>query len=771
MTGPAGFFLPTSAGIATLQSQPPNANVSLLLAAISPLVGNPSTPTFTDPVVPLGNNRPGVEIGPFQFNNVRTAGNSYDWNYRMDWHFTNNDMLTGSYTRNHSNLTPDNFANANALPNFQTQQGGHSEFLRFQWTHTLSSSLVNELRVSRSSVMFGFEPTPKTLSGALANIPWIQFGNDVNIPAIGIDSNFPQSNDQANWEIQDEVSHAANNHTFKTGIDVTFVRLENVMALNQRGSITYNQGGGFNSLGNFVDDFTGVDPGTISKGFGNPLIKPRANTVSAFVEDTWRVKNNLTVNLGLRYEYWGTLANSISFPSFDTSLGQGLPSIGPTFADPSNPALFESLFAHKQVADKRNFAPRVGVAYTPHWGKFLFGDGKTVLRAAYGIFYDGLFSNIVDNSAQGQPNTFGGTIPIQTPADNGGRGQGSASTLPGVSATVDPTLFLESMASNLHNPITQQWNANLERELPLGLVFTAAYVGTRGSRLFSNVDFNPGLGYDPSTFAINFANPNFGEIGIRANRGQSRYDSAQFEVERKIHTLVLRGSYTYSHFYDDVSEIFSLGSTQAVGLSSYPQDLYNQKSDWGPSNFDQRQRFSLAYVWEVPYSRKNTFLKALTDQWEWSGIASVETGTPNTVLIGLPTSGNGHANARPDLVNPNAPLNSFGIDGGNIFAGFTPGVFYDFECATTTFGPCDSHPENFYHFVVQAQNLTSSGYFGPNGNVGRNSMFGPGQVYFDMSIQRDFPIHFWKRETTRFPSGRNCSTLLTTPTFSPRPTP
>jgi len=756
VTGPAGFYLPTAAGVATLQSLLPNPNISLLLASISPLVGQATTSSpaacnsaqavsGASCLAALGNGRPSVEIGPFQFTNVRTAGNSYDWNYRMDWHFTDHDTLTGSITRNHSNLSPDNFANPDALPNFQTLQGGSSQFLRFEWSHTLSSSLINELRVSRTSVMFGFQPTPATASGAFANSPWIQFGNDLNIPAIGIDSNFPQVNDQAVWEVQDELSHSANRHTIKAGIDVTIVRLQNILALNQRGSITYNQGGGFNSLGNFIDDFTGVDPGSISKGFGNPLIKPTSNMFAPFIEDTWRVRNDLTLTMGLRYEYWGTLANTLQFPAFDTSLGQGLPTIGPAYADPSNPALFESLFAHKQIADKRNFAPRFGLAYTPHWGKFLFGDGKTVLRAAYGIFYDGLFSNIVGNTAEGQPNTFGGIIPIQT----SGRGQGNASTLPGVSATVDPTLFLESMASNLHNPITQQWNANLQRELPLGLVVTAAYVGTRGSRLFSNEDFNPGLGYDPSTFAINFANPNFGELAIRTNRGQSRYDSGQVEVERKIHSLVLRGAYTYSHFYDDVSEVVTLGSTLAVGLSSYPQDLLNQKSDWGPSNFDQRHRFSIAYVWEVPYAHHNTFLKALTDQWEWSGIASVETGTPNSVLIGLPTTGNGHANGRPDLSNPNAPLNSFGIDGGNIFAGFTPGVFYDFECATTTFGPCPSHPENFYHFVVQAQQLTSNGYFGPYGDVGRNSLFGPGQVYFDMAIERDFPVHFWKRESDK----------------------
>jgi len=450
--------------------------------------------------------------------------------------------------------------------------------------------------------------------------------------------------------------------------------------------------------------------------------------ISAFIEDTWRARTNLTVTLGLRYEYWGALANTLQFPAFDTSLGQGLPTIDATFADPSNPGPFNSLFGHKQVPDKRNFAPRVGLAYTPRWGKFLFGDGKTVLRAAYGIFYDGLFSNVVDNSAQGQPNTFGGSIATQT-----GDGTPFASTFPGVDATLNPTLFLQSIASNLHNPMTQQWNANLERELPLGLVMTLAYVGTRGNKLFSNEDFNPQV-------LFSFVNPNFGEIGIRTNRGQSSYNSAQVEVERKIHSLVLRGAYTYSKFNDDVSEVFSLGSTLAVGLSSYPQDLFNQKSDWGPSNFDQRHRFSIAYVWEVPYSRKNTFLKALTDQWEWSGIASVETGTPNNVLTGFDNIGNGHANSRPDLGNPNAPLNSYAFDGGDIGSPYQSGQDYEFNCIFAWFGggpQCPAEPASTFHFIV------------PNtrpGNVGRNSMFGPGQVYFDMSIQRDFPIRLWKRE-------------------------
>jgi hypothetical protein len=739
VTSPSGFFLPTAAGIATLETLLPNPNISLFLAAIGPLAGIPTTPSTT---VALGSGRPDVEIGPFRFQNLRTVSNSYDWNYRMDWHFTDHDTLTGSIIRDRLKLSPDNFANANALPNFVTEQGGPTEIIRGQWSHTFSSSLLNELRLSRTNVAFGFDLTPSTAANPLVNTPFIQFGNDINFPSIGVDSNFPQGNNQTVWQVQEALSYTANRHTIKAGIDVTFLRLKELLALDLRGNIFYNQGGGFSSLGNFIDDWTGADPGTIARSFGDPNIHSHANMFAPYVEDTWRVRSDLTLTMGLRYEYWGALANSIPFPAFNIGAGVGLPNaMDPSFA--TDPAKFNSLFAFKQVPDKRNFAPRLGVAYTPHWGKFLFGDGKTVLRAGYGIFYDGLFSNIVDNTAESQPNTFGGFIPAQS-----GRGTQNASTsFPG--PVFDPTFFNESMASNLHNPLTQQWNVGLERELPLGLVMTLAYVGTRGDRLFSNQDFNPGLGYDPSTFAINYTNPNFGEIGIRTNKGQSRYNSAQVEVERKIHSLVVRGSYTYSKFYDDVSEVFSLGSTLAVGLSSYPQDLTNQYGDWGPSNFDQRHRFSIAYVWGVPYVHHNTFLRALTDQWEWSGIASIESGTPNTVEIGLPTTGNGHGNARPNLENPNAPLDMIGIDGGNIFAGFTSGIFYDFTCATTTFGPCPTHPETDYHFIVPAENLTANGYYGPFGNVGRNSMFGPGQVYFDTSIQRDFPVHFWKRENDK----------------------
>ena len=729
-TGPV-FDLPTAAGIATLKSLEPNANISLFLNSIGDLV-SPGLRGLTSIGVGSGGACPCVEIANFQVQNVSTASNYYTWNYRMDWQITNHDVLTGSALRANLTLSPDNFANPKALPNFQTQQGGPTEIFRGQWVRTISPTLVNELRLSYSNINFSFAQTPATAANPLANTPFIQFGNDINFPSIGVDSTFPQGRTHQDWQVQEALSYASGRHTIKGGVDITVLSLSDTLPLNTRGTIEYNFGGGFTSLGNFIGDFTGQVPGTISKGFGNPNLNAGANMFAPYIEDTWRIKNNLTLTMGLRYEYWGALANSLAFPAFNLNAGVGLPNAtDPSFA--TNSAAYNSLFSFKQIPDKRNFAPRLGLAYTPRWGQFLFGNGKTVIRAGYGIFYDGLFTTITDQTAESQPNTFGGSIPSPS-----GRGQANASTFPGISPMLNSTLLVDSMASNLHNPLTQQWNVDVQRELPLGFVLTLAYVGTRSEHLFVNQDFNPAIGLDAFSNYI-YTNPNFGEIKLRTNAGDSWYSAGQADLERKIYSrLTLRAAYTYSKFLDDASEIL-----QTTGSSSFSQVLTNQRSDWGPSAFDQRHRFTLAYVWRVPYFHHNAFLRALTDEWEWSGITTIESGTPNTMEIGFDNIVNGHPNSRPNLANPAAPLNSFGVDGG-VFggSGFVPGEYYNYNCwVPDVFSggtiPCPNQPFNTFHFVLPAN---------VPGNVGRNSIFGPGQICFDTAIQRDFPIHIWRLE-------------------------
>ncbi len=290
------------------------------------------------------------------------------------------------------------------------------------------------------------------------------------------------------------------------------------------------------------------------------------------------------------------------------------------------------------------------------------------------------------------------------------------------------------MANNLHNPLTQQWNVDVQRELPLGLVLTLAYVGTRGEHLYTNQEFNPANGFDAS-FNYIYANPNFTEFEVRTNAGDSWYSSGQAELERRIHSLVLRASYTYSKFLDDTSDVYFM-----TGDSSFSQILTNQHSDWGASAYDRRHRFTVAYVWQVPHFQRNTFLRAVTDAWQWSGIATIESGTPNTVAVGFDVIGNGHTNARPNLGNPNAPLNSFAFDGGFMGPPYSSGSNYEYNCVLNWFGGgpvCPAEPASTFHFIVPP---------GVPGDVARNSLYGPGQIYFDTAVQRDFPIHLWKLE-------------------------
>jgi hypothetical protein len=731
------FLIPDANGITTLESLLPNPNVQLFLNSLGGLVAPGS---HTCGAAGFFDEQPGpgipcIEMSLFARNGVPIVGNDRNWDTRLDWQMGPNDTLMGSYLRDDASDTPDFFANPGALPPFDTEQGGPSQVFRGQWTHIVSTKLVNELRFSYTDIDFAFTLLPSTLAGPLANAPFITFYG-TSLPNLGVSDDFPQGRSHQTTQVQEALTYNLGRHTILGGADVTFVNVKDTLPLDTRGSITYQIGGGYDAFGNFIDDFTGQS-GTIDRTFGNPVIHPNMTIYAPYVQDTWRLKDNLTLSLGLRYEYWGTPANVLQYPAINYSLGFGVPG-----------ATFPGLFSYQQQPDRNNFAPRLGIAYTPHWARKLFGHDATVIRAGYGVFYDGLFTNIVDNGAEGAPNATGGSI-------TGGAGRGQAdsmATLASLTPTPDSTATEDTIPNTLVNPVTQQWNVDVQRELPGKMVLTASYVGNRGTHLFANQDFNPTVDYGPRI------NPIFGEIVVRSNAGQSWYNAGELELERTLRTdITFRASYTYSKFSDDSSEVFTTS-----GLTSYAQILTCQKCDWGPSTFDRRHRFVLSYVWSLPYARGNWIEKALTDRWQWSGIATFETGTPNTVSDGFDNIGNGHPGSRPDVGNPKLPITDTGIDGANILLQIdpTPGTYYNIQCAGNP--GCPGQPATDFRFVIPAA--------GP-GDVGRNSLYGPGQVYFDTSIERRFPIPMGKLENqsltfrTEFFNAFNHPNLYT-PTYN-----
>ena len=727
------LLLPTDAGIATLQSLGSNPRVDFLIASLGGLRGGTTGVTN----IALGNGpngapRPSVQVGDVQRSQGSIATNDRQWSVKLDYLASPTDTITLRYFRDDNNTAPDFFNQPSALPGLDSQVGGPSFNFGFIWQHTLSSHAVNELRFSYGQFDLEFGPTPQTLANPILNSPAIQIldllGPAGATPSFGFLTGFPQGRGHKTYQFQDALSYTVGRHTFKVGADVALLTVRDISPIDNRGLITVRPGGGFTGLANFIDDFTGAG-GSIDKVFGSPVTLPFLATYAPYVQDTWHLRQNLSVDLGLRYEYQSTLENSLQFPAVDTRLGVGL---GGT----SN---FPGVFASPQLGDKNNFAPRVGFAYTPRlWSRF-FGHDKTVIRAGYGIFYDQLFTNILDNTATSSPNAVQDTI-------NAGNGRGVANAsavLAGFSSVPSPTGSVSTIASNLRNPLTHQWNLDIQRELPGNFILTAAYVGTRGERLFVNQDFNPGNGTFDANGNVIRVNPNLGPILVRTNGGDSIYHAGQLTIDRKFsHGLLLRGAYTYSKFIDDTSEVFVTS-----GLSSFAQNVFNQGADRGLSAYDRRHRMVLTYVWDVPFvhdsgNRFSSALKAITQGWQTSGIFTWSTGAPETFNDGFDVNGDGHGgNDRPNLGNPAAPLTAIGIDGTQLGLTNTPGTFFGpnpQDCINRA-PTCVAGPASSFHFLIPASGL---------GDIGRNTFISPGFQNYNLTVQRSFriPVHDLQRQ-------------------------
>ncbi len=718
----ATLRVPTDAGVAALQSLPSNPRIDALIQGLAGLRGDPtlspsSIALGNDPV--SGNPRPSVETGLVTITGIPQFANSYETVVRADYIPTPVDAVSVRYLQSNSTFAPDTFANPGQLPGFRTEQGGPSKIFSSSWVHTFGPRAVNDLRFAWNLIDFEFGLLPATAANPASAGPTSTISGLLSGTGVGVNSAFPQGRNNQTWQFQDVLSYTQGAHTLKFGFDVANYQAEQAVPFNSRGTITYNPGGdcggiACTGLANYIDDFTG-QAGTVAKVFGSPLARPDQTIQAYYAEDTWRVKPNLTLTLGVRYEYFGTPLNVLDFPAVSPELGQ--------FSDP-----FPTRIEQKQ--DLNNWAPRVGLAYTPHfWPSIFGGGGKTVFRAGYGLFYDGLFNNILVNSAASAPNVAGGSIV----APSTGRGLANASSLISTIAPAapNPQLSVTSVVSDIVSPLTHQWNFNVQRELPWNFVLTAAYVGTSGVRLFGTDDFN---------FRVNGVriNPARGVVLARANSRHSSYHSGQFTLDRRFSRgLLMRAAYTWSKTLDDGSEVFvtSGGSTRV-------QDFSNAKADKGLSAFHRKHRVALTYVYDIPTIKNDGMgwdvLRAFIRDWQVSGTYFFQSGAPETIHIaGIDTNNDGNAfNGRPNLGNPSAPFNSVGIDGTLFGVPTTPGMFFEVQnflnCDGVTI-PCDpERPASDFRFLVEAG----------VGNIGRNVVETNSRHDTTFGLLRTFKIPF-----------------------------
>lgn len=362
----------------------------------------------------------------------------------------------------------------------------------------------------------------------------------------------------------------------------------------------------------------------------------RYNDYALYVNDNWKIVDRLSLNLGMRYEYYGVQHNAD--PSLDANF------YWPQNNDPfpiryreGTAMLAKDSPVHGLWApDKNNFAPRVGFAWD------VFGDGKTSIRGGFGIFYERNFGNVTFNVIQNPPNYA--VISI-TPADVGGNLPIYTDNL-GPFAGTGATKYLESpslrnVSQNIRTAYTEEWNFGIEHQLSPSMIIATTYTGNRGLKLYSLEDYNrlgSGVIYngdDPSVDPFSRMNMQYGVGSFnRGNRGFSDYHGLNVRVQANNlwqSGLSFVSNYTWSHAIDNLSSTFSDSYyNYNVGLL----DPFNPGLDKGNADFDVRHRFVFAGNWQEPYFKNssNALLKWVAGGWEIAPILTASTGTPFTIF-------------------------------------------------------------------------------------------------------------------------------------------
>jgi outer membrane receptor protein involved in Fe transport len=631
------------------------------------------------------------------------------WLYRIDYIPSGKDSFSFRYLHDRSNFNPYLGLNTSGLPGFDAEVGGPSEVAQGTWTHVFSARLLNELRASETRVNFLFQPTPETVANPLSknyNITFSGQGFGGTNP-LGISQNMPQGTNEELYQFQDTVTLTHGRHTIRVGADVGRQLETDVVAQNALGGLLFAKGGALSPLDNFLDNYLGQS-GSASKTFGPTRIDPHTWKSAFFFQDDVKLMSDLTINAGVRYDYFTAPENSLQYPAIDIN----------------NPfAPVDTVVKAKN--DGNNFAPRFGFAWNPHFA--FFSDGKTVFHGGIGAFYDTDFTNIATNGAQASPNAPTGLLTSTT-----GRGLANATSLIGtITPVLNPMSAVQSIASDLVNPLTWQWNVGVERQLPAQVKLTVNYVGNHGSQLYANQQLN---------YFVNGSriNPARNAINIRANRADSSYNSLQTEVSRQFsRSVFFRVAYTYGKDLDDASDVFATFASP----TSYSADLSGNglHQDWGPSVWDHRHYVSFTYIWSPTGFRSDNvvtdgFLGLFTRHFTISGTTQLQSGYHSTFNVsGVDMNGDGStANDRPLVGNPSKPIDTAGFDGFYFGPGFTPGVYYDAVTGNPT-------TADLVHWLVpHGPQFTKM-------EVGRNSYVNPNAQYWNIAAEKDIPtswLHF-----------------------------
>jgi hypothetical protein len=680
-----------------------------------------------------------------------TANDRDQFSLRLDSAFNDGkDLLFGRYFATDLRKPDATVRNA-----FGDDEEGLSQSALLTLVHEFSPTLVNEARFSylylRSEFVPGSHPEvpsmlivgPAGVLGAEGNLEFpAAFGSLIVVPQLFRRHTFQ-------W--QDIVSINRGDHGIRVGIDVR--------RLHENGNTSSSSRPFFLYFGLF--DFANDAPFQLQAGV-DPLTGALADTprfwrsteVGWFIQDDWKFHPRLTLNLGIRWDYFrpiteeqGRLANVI------------YPQSGGYFERIANAKV--GVVDELYKSDLNNFAPRLGFAWD------FLGDGKTVLRGGYGVAYDKLFFNVIGNARRNPPffadvRLSGGQVPQPflgtDPNDPFGGFLGTV--IPGADLGLDPNGGIQGVRTklrvvdpNLRDSYVQNLFLGIQRQLGWNAVVEINYQGTLGRKLpfFGDPNRFPGdllgdadpLGRFAGDTNENRLNASFDSFNLRQNRVTSNYHGFNAQLSKRFSEgLAFEFAYTLGKALDFGSDFFGAGENSGGlnGLSSrtYFNDPVNIGLDYGRSAFDIRHRFVANFLWEIPFMRDQpgTWGQILGG-WQVSGIIPIQSGLPFGVVHG------GRFNLEPDeqgvLVNV----------GGDYNADAQEGDRPDAPSFGNSFSDTPSNQEFIDDGVFDIDDFPTP-TSGTNGNLGKNTFTGPSYWTVDLSLFKTFRLPFSEESRLQF---------------------